>query len=129
MITSDSNLGTSRAHAFRRTQRLTNSVDYGRVFKEATRSADDSVVVLARRNGGGPARLGLAIGKKAVRRAVDRNRIKRIARETFRHQQQLLVGLDIVILARHGLGSNGVADLRERFDKHFIRVERRCEQS
>jgi len=44
------------------------------------------------------ARLGLAIAKKQVSRAVDRNRIKRVVRESFRTLQ--LQEHDFVVLAR-----------------------------
>lgn len=47
--------------------------------------------------------MGLVIAKKNVRLAVQRNRAKRLMRESFRHHQQLLEGLDIVILARRDL--------------------------
>ena len=45
-------------------------------------------------------RLGLAIAKKHVKLAVDRNRIKRVIRESFRHHKQQIRGLDLVVLAK-----------------------------
>ena len=50
------------------------------------------------------ARIGLIIARRHVRRAVDRNRLKRLIRESFRHRREILAGLDIVILARPGAG-------------------------
>lgn len=47
-----------------------------------------------------PARLGLVVGKKHLKKAVDRNRFKRLVRESFRHHQEQLKGLDIIVLAR-----------------------------
>lgn len=46
------------------------------------------------------ARLGLAISKKQARRAVDRNRIKRIAREVFRTCRAGLGRRDYVVMVR-----------------------------
>lgn len=60
--------------------------------------------------GNGCARLGLAVGRKASPHAVARNRIKRITRDVFRHTQ--LPALDIVVLARAGLGDVPRALLR-----------------
>jgi len=46
-----------------------------------------------------PARLGLIISKKAAPKAVDRNRIKRLVRESFRRQKSLK-SADYVVLAK-----------------------------
>jgi ribonuclease P protein component len=43
------------------------------------------------------ARLGLIIGKRQAKRAVDRNRIKRALRESFRTRYRVLPPLDIVV--------------------------------
>ena len=40
------------------------------------------------------------VGKKHLKKAVDRNRFKRLVRESFRHHQEQLKGLDIIVLAR-----------------------------
>jgi ribonuclease P protein component len=42
----------------------------------------------------------LAISKKIIRKAVDRNRIKRMIRESFRLNQQQLGYFDIVVLVK-----------------------------
>ena len=42
-------------------------------------------------------RLGLVIGKKQLKRAVDRNRVKRIVREQFRRQRVMLPAYDLVV--------------------------------
>ena len=75
------------------------------VFDKATyRVAHRHFLMLARSNDSKQARLGLVIGKKNIRLAVDRNRVKRIARETFRRHQSNLPALDIIVIARRGLG-------------------------
>ncbi len=45
-------------------------------------------------------RLGMIIGKQHVRRAADRNRLRRVIRESFRHHQEKLKGLDIIVVLR-----------------------------
>jgi ribonuclease P protein component len=42
--------------------------------------------------------LGLAISKRYARRAIDRNRLKRIARESFRTNRHRLPAVDIIVL-------------------------------
>lgn len=48
--------------------------------------------------------MGLILSKRIIPLAVTRNRVKRLLRESFRRHQQELAGLDIIILARKGLG-------------------------
>lgn len=92
------------------------------------RSADGCMTVLARSNSGGRARLGLAISRKHARRAVDRNRIKRITRESFRHHLALLHGLDIVVLARDGIAGKNNEELRAALGAHWNKLAR-CRHS
>ena len=54
----------------------------------------------------GKPRLGLAISKKAHRLAVDRNRLKRIAREVFRLTQQQLSMTEFVVMSRGKTADN-----------------------
>ena len=42
-------------------------------------------------------RLGLIVGKRAVRNAVERNRIKRVIRDYFRRCQHELAEYDLVV--------------------------------
>jgi ribonuclease P protein component len=48
----------------------------------------------------GHARLGLAISKRVSKRAVERNRIKRLLRESFRRIQHQLPSVDVMVMAR-----------------------------
>lgn len=69
------------------------------------------------------ARLGFAIAARAVPRALDRNRIKRQARESFRLNRPRLAPLDIVILARSGAGQARAAQLRTVLEAFWKRLE------
>ena len=89
--------------AFDRDKRLLTSAEYGYVFDSADiKVSDRHFLLLARKSTLGRARLGLVVAKKNIRMATRRNRIKRVARETFRKHQQSLDSLDIVFLARRG---------------------------
>jgi ribonuclease P protein component len=44
--------------------------------------------------------LGLAISKRVSKRAVDRNRIKRLVRESFRRARHALPPVDLMVMAR-----------------------------
>jgi len=89
---------------FPREARLLTPKDYKTVFDDAPfRASCPEVLVLARWNDSGDARLGIVVGKKHCRFAHQRNRIKRLCREAFRHHRAELAGLDMVILARKNI--------------------------
>jgi ribonuclease P protein component len=99
-------------------QRLHTPAEFGRVFAEPARSSDRFFTVLARPTGRPIARLGLTVSRRAAKRAVDRNKIKRLARESFRHQTSL-PPWDFVVLARAGADRAERRALRESLDRHF----------
>ena len=86
---------------FPKTSRLLNAADYKAVFSNAQfKVSCRQFLVLAIPNSRPRPRLGLVIAKKNVALAVQRNRIKRQLRDTFRHSATLLESLDLVVLAR-----------------------------
>lgn len=120
------------SRAFSRARRLLRADDYGRVFKTAERSSDRYFTVLARTRQkpagkSGTSRLGLAIAKKQLRRAVDRNRIKRLVREYFRTEvlPTELKARDYVVMARSASKSASNAALRASLANHFRRLRAR----
>lgn len=102
-------------------QRLHTAKEFGRVFADPARSNDQYFTVLARPNERSVARLGLTISRRAAKRAVSRNRLKRLARESFRMHRQL-PPWDFVILARTGADRADRRVLRDSLDKHFERL-------
>jgi ribonuclease P protein component len=90
--------------SFGKARRLLNATDYSRVFDGAeARASHKHLLLLARSNEEPGHRLGLVIAKKNVRLAVQRNRIKRIAREVFRNLPDTEPALDVILLARRGM--------------------------
>lgn len=71
------------------------------------------------------ARLGMAVAKKRAKRAVDRNRLKRIIRESFRCQQ-ILFGVDIVVLPRDASVKAHNEDLCKSLDEQWTRIAQQC---
>jgi ribonuclease P protein component len=107
-----------------RTARLLNKVQFQQVFDDPRKSIDPYFTVLARRNAGPQARLGLAIAKKCARRAVDRNRLKRLVRESFRTERQGLPGLDLVVMCRRDAVAADNAQLVVSLAKHWARIRK-----
>ena len=110
--------------AFPRDARLLSARAYDAVFADNRRLADRHWTVLAHRAPGEPARLGLAVAKRRARRAVDRNRIKRVARESFRHARDALAGHHVVVMNRDAAASAGAAELRRALDALWGRLLR-----
>ncbi|MEQ1592724.1 MAG: ribonuclease P protein component [Thiobacillaceae bacterium] len=77
--------------------RLVKPAEFELVFKQNERARTDSLLVMARPNGLTYARLGMVIAKRLQPRAVDRNRVKRCVRETFRLQRLDLPACDFVV--------------------------------
>jgi len=116
----------SPGSGFPRSARLTRSREYRQVFRGAERVADRYFTVLAVPVGGSRARLGLAISRRVAARAVDRNRLKRLVRESFRQRRQGLPAVDIVVLARSAARHAGNAELAASLDRLWRRMAQRC---
>ena len=113
------------SRSFGRDKRLLTSRQFTAVFDSPTGKAPGkSVLLLARENGLDHPRLGLVIGKKSVKLAVERNRLKRLIRDSFRLHQEMLAGLDIVMVARKGLGDLDNPELHQQFVKLWKRLAR-----
>lgn len=114
---------------FGRKSRLLTAADYKAVFSKAEiKVSCPQLLILAIKSGYETPRLGLVIAKKHVRQAVQRNRIKRLIRESFRKHQQLLIEVDIVILTRSGadtLDNTVFAALLEKLWQDLIRRQKR----
>jgi ribonuclease P protein component len=98
--------------SFTKAKRLLNAQDYGRVFDGPdSRASHKHLLLLATCSGEPRHRLGLVIAKKNIRLAVHRNRVKRLAREFFRNLPDDEPHMDVVLLARRGLGELDNAEL------------------
>ncbi|MBE0402693.1 MAG: ribonuclease P protein component [Halomonas sp.] len=89
---------------FPRRLRLLNAGDFSHVFEQADLKVHGKgMMALARMTTRGHPRIGLIVSKKNAKRAVDRNRFKRLVRESVRLRQDHLPSMDIVILAKRGV--------------------------
>ncbi len=86
---------------FRPHEKIVHPLDFRRAFERRRSASDGSMVVYGVENGRDHPRLGISIGRKKVRSAVERNRVKRVLREAFRlSKAELPAGLDLVVVPR-----------------------------
>ena len=114
---------------FPRCARLSGPAAFTKVFARPVKSSDRYFTVLARPNGLDYPRLGMAISRKIARSAVVRNRIKRIVRESFRHRQLQLGGMDWVVMGRSDTAQQENAVLFASLQRHWQRLASSCAPS
>lgn len=101
------------SHHFPKTHRLLTSIDFQHVFDSVeVKQGGKHFTFLARRNTSSLHRLGIIISKRQMARAVDRNRVKRAIRESFRYScfsgsntganlaEPVTPDLDVIVLAK-----------------------------
>ena len=119
---------SSRAstRGFPKASRLLNASDYGRVFDDVDAKASHKHLLLLAKLSDQPGhRLGLVIAKKNVRLAVQRNRIKRVAREFFRTLPESEPTMDVVLLTRRGIDQLDNAELSSILQQQWQKLSRK----
>ena len=111
---------------FPRDSRLLKPAQYRSVFQHPIKTTDDCFTVLCRSSDRATPRLGLAVSKKYARLAVDRNRIKRVIRESFRRNRGELGGIDYVVLNRKGTGSLSNRVLFDSLSRHWKKLQQKA---
>ncbi len=115
-------------YAFGKESRLLKAEEYKAVFDHASlKVSDKDILFLARPNGLSHSRLGLVVAKKNIRKAVQRNRIKRLVRESFRHQQVCANNIDAVVLARKGLDHLDNQSIRQQLNELWDRINKKVQ--
>ena len=122
-------VGVSTGESFPRRLRLTRACEFQQVFKNNFRCADACVTILVGRKTGAGPRLGFAIARKQVPKAVGRNRLKRLFRESFRKAQHRLPDRDLVIMVRREIQLVGTDKIRAAMDQHWNSIIKQCEKS
>ncbi len=96
-----------------RDERIRRAKDFDRVFAEGTQRKGRLMSVRCLANGLPQARLGVALGR-AWRKAVARNRAKRLIREAFRtRKHELPRGIDVVVVPWPGWAEPSVEALAD----------------
>ena len=107
---------------FARQVRLIHKSDFDRVFSKAKRHSNRLFTILSRKNDEQPARLGLAVSKRVDKRAVKRNLIKRVIRESFRVSKATVHGEDFIVIPKPIAAKASRGELRTSLDGLWRRI-------
>lgn len=110
---------------FGRELRLLAAKEFQQVFDQPTRASAPQLTLLARANDLGHPRIGFVISRKNIRRAHERNRIKRLAREYLRLHQHQLPAVDLILLAKKGAADLDNVELRDLLEGLWRTLTRR----
>ena len=109
--------------------RLLTGKDFQNVFSDVElKVPDQTILILSRTNNLSHPRLGFVISKKNIRQAVKRNRVRRIIRDSFRLNQHDLPAVDMVILARKGLGDLENEEIHKLIMKCWSRLKNKSKK-
>ncbi|MEW9797856.1 ribonuclease P protein component [Alteromonas sp. CYL-A6] len=111
---------------FSRELRLLTPSHFTNVFNDATPAVSPTFTLLARKNDVDHPRLGITLSKKRVRRAHERNRLKRLIRESFRHKRHNLPNIDIVVIGKSGADTLSNQEIFTTLEKLWKKLAKRC---
>lgn len=111
-------------YEFNRESRLLTPDQFQQVFSKSSRFGSSHFTILITPNNTNKPRLGFAVAKKRVKLAVQRNRIKRIARESFRLNQHKLPNVDVVVLVKSGIDNLD----NDTINKQLVKIWRKIIQ-
>lgn len=112
-----------RAAGLPRVARLRRAADFAALRQASGRLGGRCFHLRYHHNGLATARLGLAISKRVSKRAVERNRLKRLLRESFRRVRGELPAVDLMVMAREQAAGRPGPELLADIDALWARLK------
>jgi ribonuclease P protein component len=108
-----------RPEGFSRRHRFTAQGSFGAILRSPRKFRGATVVLNVVPARGSIARLGIAVTRRLVPLAVNRNRFKRLVRDAFRHHEVKGRGLDCVVALRTPFDGSAAPALRRELRQLF----------
>ena len=94
------------------------SAQYKAVFAQKRSLYGQTIAVWVAFSANADRKVGVIVSKRTFRRAVDRNRAKRLMREAFRLTcSRLIPGVHLILIARSGISGKTSADVMRDFER------------
>ncbi len=110
--------GQVTRQTFEKQQRLRKRSEFKKVLSRGLSAAGRFMVLKVLSSALKEPRCGVIASKKVSKRAVDRNRAKRLLRESFRLNKHLLKPMDFVMIARRDI----ILAKRQEVEREFLRL-------
>jgi ribonuclease P protein component len=107
---------------FNKHARLLKKAEFDKVFKKSVKVSNSHFLILIQKTSNQQSRLGLVISKKIDKRAVQRNRVKRIIRESFRNFEHI-ENCDYVVLGRPNISNFNNSELFKSLNFLWINAQ------
>ncbi|HEU4664857.1 MAG TPA: ribonuclease P protein component [Dokdonella sp.] len=107
---------------FPRAARLLTPRDFARLRTTSRRIGTRHLTAEVAPSATGAVRMGLAVSRRVSKSAVHRNRIKRIARDSFRRHRDALPAFDILVIARSSADHEDNPSLHAEFERLWRRI-------
>ncbi|WP_343192183.1 ribonuclease P protein component [Buchnera aphidicola (Formosaphis micheliae)] len=102
--------------------RLSKAVHFNFVFTKPFRVKISEIILLGRYNSLKNSRIGISISKKNIKYAHERNRLKRVIRETFRVSKCRMIGIDFIIIVTKNAVKINSSIFREKLNRLWLNV-------
>ncbi len=112
---------------FTKKAKLIKTDEFSSVFNFRKRISAKFLALHYQPNQIGRARLGLVVGKKVAKRAVDRNYMRRVLREFFRMQQHEINNVDLVIRVQKKFEKEDFIQIKQEFDALIAKINQRTQ--
>jgi len=118
-------MNTVTSLRFHKKAKLIKTDDFSSVFNFRKRIFADYIALHYQPNNLQMARLGLVVGKKVAKKAVDRNYMRRVLRECFRIEQHAIPSVDLVIRVQKKFDKKDFTRFQQEFNEVISKLKLR----